>query len=248
MTKVITFNSKKGGVAKTGSATNIATALALKGFQTLLVDIDPQANATGYVGAKMPGMVTICDVIANGVDPKKAVKKTSIDNLYILPSSTELELIEFNNCAKLEHLRLKPLLTMGFDYIIFDCPTELKNFTPYALAIADYVMVPILVDQFGLDGFNQIIRAIKDMNKKLNPKLSLLGSFITMYRNTNTNKEIKEALKAQLADMFFDTTIRKSESFVKSTFNNLPVIINYPKSTVALDYMQLADEIINKLN
>lgn len=244
--KIISILNIKGGVAKTVSAVNIAAELGRLGNSVLIIDLDPQANATKYLDCYQADGLSTYDVL-NGADVGAIY--TGYDGVYLIPSNIKLILSESEILAdtkRSRELRLRKYLNkinVNYDYVIIDCPPSLGVLTTNALAASDYVMVPIKIDMFALDGFEYLISSIEEIREEFNPELNLLGVFITMDKSTTINREIKEELRESLGDKLFKTTIRDNVDVVKSTFNLKPVIYFNKKAAATKDYKALVKEI-----
>ena len=248
MSVIISMVNGKGGVGKTASATNIATGLALEGKKVLIVDLDKQGNATKHFKVYDPKIPSIVDIIFNGVDPKEVIQGTEVENLAVLPSTYELEgantkiILDIN---KSREYRLAPLQTLNYDYIIIDCPPDLEILTVNALAISNYVMVPMKAEMWSLEGLDKITAKIDSVRNQFNSKLRLMGVFVTMDDNSVVDKDVKVQLAEVFKDKFFKTSIRYSKLFARSTFNFRPIILSNPKSNVSVDYFKLVKEVMN---
>lgn len=244
--KIISTLNIKGGVAKTVSTVNIAAELGRLGNRVLVIDLDPQANATKYLDCYNADEASTYDLL-HGEDVPRLF--TGYDGVYLIPSNIKLILAESEILAdtkKSRELRLKKFLGKiehNYDYVIIDCPPSLGVLTTNALAASDYVLVPVKIDMFALDGFEYLISCIEEVREEFNPNLNLLGVFVTMDRATAINREIKEELKASLGDKFFKTSIRENVDVVKSTFNLTPVIYFNKRATATKDYKALVKEI-----
>lgn len=244
--KIISVINIKGGVAKTVSTVNIAAELGRLGKSVLVIDLDPQANATKYLDCYQADSLSTYDVL-NGVDAGAIY--TGYDGVYLIPSNIKLILSESEILAdtkRSRELRLRKYLSklkVNYDYVIIDCPPSLGVLTTNALAASDYVLVPVKIDMFALDGFEYLISSIEGIREEFNPNLSLLGVFITMDRATTINREIKEELKGLLGEKLFKTSIRENVDIVKSTFNLTPVIYFNKKANATKDYKALVKEI-----
>lgn len=249
--KIISMVNGKGGVGKTGSTVNLATCLAKKENKVLVIDIDKQANATKYLGLYDPQKPSVADIIINNLSPEEVIRRTSIDNLNIIPASYE-ELDDAPDRIMLDlnrsrMTRLKTIKELDYDYILIDCPPDLGIVTMNALAISDYVLVPVKIDDFALEGFKKITDKMQIVRDEYNSKLKLLGAFITLDENTRVNNQIKPILKNQLKEKFFETTIRKTTKFTESTFLKMPVVEAYPEEKVTQDFLKLAEEVIRNI-
>lgn len=244
---ILSVVSGKGGVGKTTSSTNISTVLACMGYKVLLADLDKQSNATKQFKLYSREKSSIVDVLLNRKTPDEVILNTSIDNLDILPATYELEnvpdmiLLDINNRRE---ERLKCLLDTDYDFIIIDCPPSLDILVMNALVITDYVIVPIKVDEWGIEGLDNITNKMQIAQRSYNPKLKLAGAFVTCDNRTRLNKAVKAQLKAMLKDKFFNTTIRNDKRVAESTFADMPVVLFEPNAKVSIDYKELTKEVI----
>jgi chromosome partitioning protein len=244
--KIISMVSGKGGIGKTTSATNLGAGLAIMGKRVLMLDIDKQSHTTMQFNKYDPTVLSIGDVYMDRVHPFKAIQKTDIANLDIIPA----------NYNQLDHAikeltsdsivgRLNGILELEYDFVIIDCPPDLGILTANALAISDYVLVPLTSDRWGTEGFSNIANKINEVRDIYNSKLKLLGVFVIKDDKSALNQKLKDQYKEVFQNLFFDTTIRASKLIGKSSFM-YPVVIQYPKAKVSLDYKNFTSEVINK--
>lgn len=243
---IISFINIKGGVAKTISSVNVAAELGRNGKSVLVIDLDPQANATKNFNCYNPECLSTYEMLRG---EKVNIKHTGFENVDLMPSNIKLILSEseiLTDTKRSRELRLKKyLMNMEFkyDYVIIDCPPSLGVLSTNALAASDHVLVPVKIDMFALDGFEYLLSSIEEIREEFNPTLNLLGIFITMDRATSINREIKEELRKSLGDKLFRTSIRENVDVVKSTFNLMPVVYFNKRANATKDYKDLVKEI-----
>lgn len=248
--KIISIVSGKGGVGKTASSVNIATLLAMKGKKVLIMDLDKQSNTTKHLKAYNISEKSICNIILDRINPNEIIKKTEIEGLDIIPGAYDLEdvpdkiLLDINRSRM---TRLKEIENLNYDFVIIDCPPSLDIITMNALVISDYVLVPVKIDEWGIEGFEKITRKIQIVRDEYNAKLKLLGCFVTMDNRTKINSIVKGKLEKSLKDKYFKTTIRQGKSLVESTFAKIPVVKFEQKCNVSIDYNNLVNEILKKI-
>lgn len=244
--KVISVLNIKGGVAKTTSTVNIAALLASKLNKVLIVDLDPQSNATKYLDMYSADTKGTYEVLrGEDVQPIKTSFKVDLlpSNIRLIMSESEI----LSDTRRSRENRLKKWLDkQEYDYVFIDCPPALGTLTTNALVASDYVLVPLKIDKFALDGFEYLLDSIEETKQEFNEKLKLLGVFVTMDKHTKINKEIKEDLTNALGDKFFKQTIRENVDVIKSTFYNAPVVISRPKANASKDYINLVKELESK--
>lgn len=244
--KIISVINIKGGVAKTVSTVNIAAELGRRGKSVLVIDLDPQANATKNLNCYEVDRPSTYEML-KGEEP--AFVFTGFDGVHLMPSNIKLILSESEILAdtkKSRELRLRKYLRnmkYSYDYVIIDCPPSLGVLTTNALVASEYVLVPIKIDKFALDGFEYLLSSIEEIREEFNPELNLLGVFITMDRATAINREIKGELKNYLGDKLFNTSIRENIDVIKSTFNLMPVTYFNRRANATKDYKALVKEI-----
>lgn len=244
--KIISIVSGKGGIGKTTSATNLGASLAIMGKRVLMMDIDKQSHTTMQFKRYNQKYLSIGHVFLDKAHPYKAIQKTDIANVDIIPANYEqLESVTKKLTTSSIVGRLEGVLELEYDFIIIDCPPDLGILTVNALAVSDYVLVPLTSDKWGTEGFSNIAKKIDEVRDLYNSKLKLLGVFLVKDENSSLNKRVKEQYKEVFQGLFFDTTIRISRLIGKSSFL-LPVVVQYPKAKVSLDYMNFASEVLNK--
>jgi len=244
--KIISFLNIKGGVAKTTSCVNVAAELGRKGHKVLIMDLDPQSNSTKYLNMYNPNTKGTYELLA-GEDI--SIQGTIYENLWIVPANINLIMSEAEILAdtkKARETRLKKWLNSknedSFEYILIDCPPSLGMLSINALVASDYVIVPLKIDKFALDGFEYLMSSIQEVKEEFNDKLKMLGILITMDRATTINREIKQELRDELGDMVFKQSIRDNVAVIKSTFNTTPVIYFNAKSNASKDYKSFVEE------
>ncbi|MEI6862884.1 MAG: AAA family ATPase [Candidatus Omnitrophota bacterium] len=250
MAKVIAICNQKGGVGKTTTSINLSTYLAISGKRILLIDIDPQGNATSGLGINKHNIKqSIYDLIIDEIDPKQVIIPTGIDNLTIIPSTlsltgAEVELVGIMGREYRLKKALSPILS-EFDYIIIDCPPSLGLLTVNALSAADSVLIPVQCEYYALEGLGQLVNTVNLVKENLNSSLVIEGVLLTMadFRTNLTNEvinEVKEFFKAKVYNAIIPRNIRITESpgFGK------PIAI-YDKSSIgAQKYQEFVNELL----
>lgn len=252
MAKIISFANQKGGVGKTTSAINIAAAIGLKDKKTLLLDCDPQGNASSGVGIRRNRIgATTYDILIGRARAEDAIIKTEYKNLSVLPSSmplaaAELELADLEDRA----FRLKNALEIiknDYDYIFIDCPPSLGMLTVNALTASDGVIVPMQCEYFSLEGLTQILSTVKQVKRLYNPDLSLVGILITMHNGRlNLSVQVLDELKKHYADKLFSTPVSRNVRLSEAPSFGMPIQYydKYSKGSSAYD--DIAAELLER--
>ena len=258
MGKIIAFVNQKGGVGKTTSSINLAASLGLLGKKTLLVDLDPQGNATTGVGiVKSEVKDSVYELLTEKAEVKKVIVKTKFKNLYTIPASinlagVDMELMEMSRANKdfVAQLQLKKSLDQisdVFDYIILDCPPSLGLITTNALASSNSVIIPVQCEFFALEGIMQLLNSIMFAQKKLNPELVIEGVLLTMLDNrTNLGLEVVEEIKSYFKEKVYDTIIPRLVRLSEAPSHGKPIHAYDPKSRGTEAYLNLAKEVIER--
>ena len=254
MSKTIAIANQKGGVGKTTTSINLAASLAVLEKKVLLIDADPQANASSGLGVDPRSVTTsVYECLVNGTPIKEAAVKTCIDGLEIVGSridlvGAELELLNVPGREKV----LDGLLTDvkdNYDYILIDCLPSLGLITVNALTASDSVIVPVQAEYFALEGISKLLNTIKIIKSKLNPKLEIEGFLLTMYdARLRLANQIYEELKRHFGDMVFSTVIQINIKLSEAPSHGLPAILYDCDSKGSVNHMQLAKELIKKTN
>ena len=252
MAKIISFANQKGGVGKTTSAINIAAGTGLKGKKTLLLDCDPQGNASSGVGIRRNRIgATTYDILIGRARAEDAIIKTDYQNLSVLPSSmplaaAELELADLEDRA----FRLKNAIESvknEYDYIFIDCPPSLGMLTINALTASDGVIVPMQCEYFSLEGLTQILSTVKQVKRLYNPDLSLVGILITMHNGRlNLSVQVLDELKKHYADKLFSTPVSRNVRLSEAPSFGMPIQYydKYSKGSSAYD--DIAAEVLER--
>lgn len=249
--KILVFANQKGGVGKTTSAVNIAAALGIRGKKTLVVDFDPQGNASSGLGVRKP-QATSYDVVIGRKSAADAIVKTNFKNLDVLPSNMPLAAAEFE-LADIERResRLKSALepvSSLYDYAVIDCPPSLGLLTVNALVAGDGVIIPMQCEYFSLEGLSQIMMTVKQVKKLYNPSLSLTGILITMYNGRlNLSVSVLDELKKYYSDKLFKTPIARNVRISEAPSYGMPIQYYDKYSRGALQYDDIAAEIIERI-
>ncbi|MFC1479995.1 ParA family protein [Candidatus Omnitrophota bacterium] len=248
--KKIAFCNQKGGVAKTTSAINIAAYLALKGQKTLLVDLDPQANATSGVGINKGEIErSIYNVLHEHIGLEQAILPTAIELLSMVPSDINLTgaEVELVNVMGREYRLKKALQEMqaDFDYVIFDCPPSLGLLTINGLTAADTTIIPIQCEYYALEGLSQLVKTINLIRENLNGRLEIEGVLMTLadYR-TNLTKEVIQEVKQYFGDKVYKTIIPRTVKLTEAPGFGKPIALYDQNSTGAKKYEEVTHEIL----
>lgn len=252
MGKVIAITNQKGGVGKTTTAINLSTSIALKGKKVLLIDTDPQGNATSGLGInKSKENKNIYSVMINGENIKDCIKETQIKKMFILPSSIELAgaELELANMIAREYV-LKTAIDEvkdDFDFIIIDCPPSLGLLTLNALSASDSVLIPIQCEFYALEGLGQLTNTINLIKKKLNVNLGIEGIVLTMYESRRKlSKEVAEEVEKHFKDKVFSVSIPRNVRLSEAPSHGKPIAVYDKKSVGNKCYDDLAKLIIKK--
>lgn len=247
---IIAFANQKGGVGKTTSAVNIAADLGYLGKKTLLIDCDPQGNASSAVGAKSSD-TTLYDVMLSGTKAEDAIQTTKFKNLDVLPSDMNLAAadIALADETKREY-KLKTALDPikdKYDYIILDCPPSLSLITVNALTASDQVVVPMQCEYFALEGLSQLIFTIKQVRRLYNPELDLLGVVLTMYDGRlNLTVQVMEEVKKHFPGKLFKNAIPRNVRLSEAPSHSKPINYYDKFSRGALNYLEVTKELIER--
>ena len=248
MGKVIAVLNQKGGVGKTTTAINLGAYLAKAGKSVLLVDFDPQGNATSGLGLdKQSTQSTTLDVLFGKSDLAKTVRDTSVPHLWILPANASLATAEVDLVDKeRRELKLKAALEgADYDYILIDCPPSLGLLTINALTAADYLFIPVQAEYYALEGLTQLLSVMQQVRGGLNPQLELLGVVVTMFDSRTTlSEQVYGELKKYFNDKLFTTIIPRNVRLAEAPSYGKPIADHDKWSKGARAYKQLSKEFI----
>ncbi len=251
MARIIAVTNQKGGVGKTTTSVNLSACLADAGKRVLLIDIDPQGNATSGLGQSKKGKHSVYDVLIGEVTIKEAIVHTDYAALDLLPSTislagAEIELVDIERREQLLKKALAPL-AKEYDYIMMDCPPSLGLLTLNALTASDSVLVPIQCEYYALEGVGQLMNTLNLVRKRLNPGLEVEGVVLTMLDGrTNLGLQVVQEVKKYFKDRVFTTIIPRNVRLSEAPSHGLPIHLYDGKCQGALAYKELAAELIGE--
>lgn len=253
MNKIISFANQKGGVGKTTSAVNIAASLGVLGYKVLIVDLDPQGNATSGVGiAKKTLKSTSYELLTTDVSASEIILQTKYDNLCILPTTTSLARAEYElgDTKEGEFILKKKLddVRSQFDYIIIDCPPSLGMLTVNAMTASDGVVIPMQCEFFALEGLSQLMVTIGQIKAHYNKNLNVTGILVTMYNSRLLlSTQVIRELKKHYSDKLFETPISRNVKLSEAPGFGEPIYYFEKRSKGSNEYMNVAKELAERI-
>jgi len=253
MGKIIAVANQKGGVGKTTTSVNLSGSLGVLEYKTLLIDADPQANATSGVGLDPKNTKNIYDCFINDIDPSELIIQTANPNLDIITShidlvGAELEMINLPNREFMLKQALEKIKDK-YDFIIIDCSPSLGLITVNALTSADSVIIPVQCQYYALEGLGKLLNTIKIVQGKLNENLEIEGILLTMYDSrTRLSNQVVDEVKTHFQDLVFDTVVHQTTKLAEAPSFGETIIMHDASSKGAINYLNLAREIIQKNN
>jgi chromosome partitioning protein len=250
MSKTIAIANQKGGVGKTTTAINLSASLASTGKRILLIDIDPQGNATNGFGFEQNKLEkTTYEVLIGKEEIEDAILQTEIPNLSLLPSNinlvgAEIELVNFVGREKILKQRIAPIKNQ-YDFIIIDCPPSLGLLTVNALTCADSVLIPVQCEYYALEGLSKLLNTIHMVRKALNPELGIEGVLLTMFDSRlRLSNQVAAEIWKLFGDKAFKTVINRNVRLSEAPSHGKPIILYDPSSVGCKNYLDLAKEIL----
>lgn len=251
MGKIVSIANQKGGVGKTTTSINLSTILAKKGKRVLMIDADPQGNASSGVGVDKENQESVYDILINDTEIKDVVKKTNIKNLSICPSNINLAGAEVELVPVMSReYRLKEKLDLArndYDYIIIDCPPSLGLITLNAFTASDSVLIPVQCEYYALEGLGQLINTINLVKKHLNKSIEIEGALLTMYDvRTNLSNQVVKEVKKYFNNKVYKNIIPRNVKLSEAPSYGMPISVYDPRSKGAKSYEKFAKEFLKE--
>ncbi len=252
-TKIIAIANQKGGVAKTTTATNLSAALALAGLKVMLIDLDPQGNASTGLGIENSNRKnTIYQVLTGTKHINESIYQTTIKNLDIIPaninlSAAEIELLSLPNKENILKKSISTISAKKYNYIIIDCPPSLGQLTFNALTAANSILIPMQCEFFALEGLSYLLRSIDIVQKSINKDLKILGVVLSMYDKRNRlSEQVAQDVRNCLGEIVFNTIIPRNVRISEAPSHGMPVISYDPNCAGTKAYHALAEELLQR--
>lgn len=249
MGKIISVANQKGGVGKTTTTVNLSTILAKKGKKVLLIDTDPQGNATSGLGVSKDVELSVYDILIGDTEFDETLQETAIKNLKVCPSNISLAGAEVRLVSMMSReQRLKTKLDKikdQYDYILIDCPPSLGLVTLNAFTASDSVLIPVQCEYFALEGLGQLLNTVNLVKKHLNKNLEIEGALLTMYdARTNLSNQVVKEVKKYFEDKVYKTVIPRNVRLSEAPSYGMPITVYDPRSKGAKAYEKFAKELL----
>jgi chromosome partitioning protein len=249
---IISISNQKGGVGKTTTAVNLSASIAASGKKCLLIDCDPQGNATTGLGVDKSGLKSgLYDFILSENTQDAIVLDTAIAGLSLIGATRDLigAEVEMHDEENREYLLKNKIagLKNDYDYIILDCPPSLGFLTINAITASDHVLIPLQCEYYALEGMTQLLNTLKAVKKKLNPSLKIIGILLTMYDSRNNlSSQIEEEVRGHFKGTVFKTIVPRNVRLSEAPSHGKPIMLYDSKSTGTQSYLRLAEEVMNR--